>query len=77
MYYANLAEIRSVDRYERLKRNLPKRRAEILAKIESATSELAKRKIEIEEMILGTRRSQLNLTIHPSLTRRRIFIVNG
>ena len=55
MYYANLAEIRLPMIDLKTQEKFAKRRAEILAKIESATTELAKRKTEIEEMILGTR----------------------
>ncbi len=55
MYYANLAEIRLPMIEMSVQRDFARRRKDILAQIDSAKAELAKRKIEIEEMILGTR----------------------
>ncbi len=55
MYYSNLAEIRLPLIEMSVQEDFARRRTEILAKIDSANTELAKRKIEIEEMILGTR----------------------
>lgn len=55
MYYANLAEIRLPIIDMDVQEDFANRRSDILAKIESANIELVKRKIEIEEMILGTK----------------------
>ncbi len=55
MYYTNLAEIRLPEIPTEVQKNFADRRQEILANITAANEKLAKRKKNIEKMILGTR----------------------
>jgi hypothetical protein len=55
MYYANFAEIRVPMIEQRVQKRFAERRKAVLANIEAAKQELAKRKLEVEEMILGVR----------------------
>lgn len=54
MYYANLAEIRLPEVPMEVQMHFAQRRQEILATIAAANGNLARRKIDIEKMILGS-----------------------
>ena len=54
MYYANLAEIRLPEVAERVQREFVSRRARALDEIDAADKMLADRKVEIEEIIVGS-----------------------
>ncbi len=55
MYYANLAEIRLPKIPDDLQRDYANRRQRMLEDISAANETLGRRKVEIEQMILGTR----------------------
>lgn len=60
MYYANLAEIRLPEIPEKIQKEYAQKRQDIIKKIAEANELLEQRKVEVEQMILGTRPVEVN-----------------
>jgi restriction endonuclease S subunit len=60
MYYSNLAEIRLPMIEKEVQHHYAKQYATIMNRISSANETLAQRKLEVEQMILGTRSVEIN-----------------